>query len=257
MALIEMRKLSKHFGGLTAINQLDMEVNQGEIVGLIGPNGAGKTTVFNLITGTLRLSSGKVTFEGKEISGLEPHFVAKRGIARTFQLTTLFPNLTVLENVLVGLQLRSKIGFWNALFNTRSNRTKERELREKAVELLTFVGLANLKDELAKNMPYGHQRVISIAIALASQPKLLLLDEPLCGMNPSEATVMVNMIRGIRDKYGTTIIIVEHNMRAVMSLCERIVVINFGRKIAEGSPEEIRGNQEVINAYLGSQTNAA
>lgn len=256
MVLLELKKVSKHFGGLAAVSELDMYVRQGEILGLIGPNGAGKTTVFNMITGIFSPENGRVIFEGKDITRLEPHFVAKRGIVRTFQLTTLFSGLTVLENVLMGLHLVSRIGFWEALFNAGSNRNKERVLREKAMGILAFTGLANLKDELAINLPYGHQRVLSICIALASRPKILLLDEPLTGMNPKEVMATIDMIREIRDREGVSIVVVEHNMRAIMSLCERIVVVNFGRKIAEGSPEEIRENQDVIDAYLGGQANA-
>jgi branched-chain amino acid transport system ATP-binding protein len=253
MTLLELQKISKHFGGVTAISELDMKIRKGEISGLIGPNGAGKTTVFNVITGIYKPSKGKVIFDGKDITGLEPHFVAKNGIVRTFQLTTLFSGLSALENVLIGLQLVSRIGFWDALSNSRSNRRKEKELKERAMEILGFMGLANFKDEKAKNLPYGLQKALSISIALASKPKVLLLDEPLTGMNPKEVTEMINLIRLARDREKLTIAIVEHNMRAVMSLCERITVISFGRKIAEGTPDEVRENPEVINAYLGVQ----
>lgn len=255
MALLELRKISKYFGGLAAVRELDMEVNQGEILGLIGPNGAGKTTIFNLITGTLAPDKGKVAFEGKRITGLEPHFVAKRGIARTFQLATVFPNLTVLKNVLVGLQLVSKVGFWETLLNTGSKQNKNAELNQRAMEILSFMGIASLSSELAVNLPYGFQRALSIAIALAAKPKILLLDEPLAGMNPKEVTTMMGKIREIRDGEGVTIVVVEHNIRAVTILCERIIVVNFGQKIAEGSAEEVRNNQDVIDAYLGSKQN--
>jgi branched-chain amino acid transport system ATP-binding protein len=256
MALLELRGVSKYFGGLPAVSGLDMDVMQGEILGLIGPNGAGKTTVFNVITGFLRLDRGKVVFDGKDISGLEPHFIAKRGIVRTFQLTTLFSGLTVLENMLAGLHLLSRIGFWEALFNTGSNHNKEKELREKATEILTFAGLVDVRDEPAMNLPHGHQQVLSLCVALAASPKILLLDEPLSGMNPKEVMTMIDIIRKIRNKEELSIVVVEHNMRAVMSLCERIIVVNFGRKIAEGAPEEIRENQDVIDAYLGVEANA-
>lgn len=257
MALLELREVSKYFGGLPAVSELDMDVMQGEILGLIGPNGAGKTTLFNLITGFLRPDCGRVIFNGKDISGLEPHFIAKRGIVRTFQLTTLFSGLTVLENMLAGLHLLSRIGFWEALFNTKSNHNKETALREKAMEILGFARLANLKDEPAMNLPHGHQQILSLCIALAGSPRILLLDEPLSGMNPKEVMAMTDMIREIRKREELSIVVVEHNMRAVMSLCERIVVVNFGKKIAEGSPEEIRENQNVIDAYLGVEANAA
>lgn len=253
MALLELQKISKYFGGLAAVSGLDMDIEQGKIAGLIGPNGAGKTTVFNMITGINKPSKGKIIFEENDITGLAPHVAAKKGIVRTFQLTTLFTGLTALENVLVGLQLVSRIGLWDALSNSRSNLKKEAELKERAMEILGFMGLANLKNEQAKNIPYGLQRALSISIALASKPKLLLLDEPLQGMNPKEVSQMIDLIRSIRDKENISIIIVEHNMRAVMSLCERITVISFGSKIAEGTPDEIQRNPDVINAYLGAQ----
>jgi branched-chain amino acid transport system ATP-binding protein len=251
MALLELRDVSKHFGGLAAVSHLDITAKDGEIVGLIGPNGAGKTTVFNVMTGIYRPDGGKVVFDGEDISGLEPHFVAKKGMVRTFQLTTLFSGLTVLENVLVGLHLVSRLRFRAAVFNSKSYRDKEKELRQSATEILTFMGLGGLENELARNLPYGHQRLLSISIALAAGPKLLLLDEPLAGMNPREVITTMGLIRSIRDRQGIGIILVEHNMRAVTSLCERIVVLNFGQKIAEGSAEQIRENQDVIDAYLG------
>jgi branched-chain amino acid transport system ATP-binding protein len=251
MALLELKNVSKHFGGLAAINQLDMAAGEGEIVGLIGPNGAGKTTVFNVVTGFYRPDRGKVLLDGEDISGLEPHFVAKRGIVRTFQLTTLFSGLTVLDNVLVGLHLVSRLGFREAIFDTRAYRDKEKKIKQDAMDILAFIGLGGLESELARNLPYGRQRLLSISIALAARPRLLLLDEPLAGMNPREVTTMMDLIRLIRDRRGVGIVLVEHNVRAVTSLCERIVVLNFGQKIAEGSAEEIRQNQDVINAYLG------
>jgi len=257
MSLLELRNLSKYFGGLAAVHQLNMKVNSGEIVGLIGPNGAGKTTTFNLITGDYSPSSGNVFFDGKDISGRSPHLTAKMGIVRTFQLTALFPHLSVLENVLIGLHLHSTIGFFEALFNTRSNRRKERELNRQAEKIMEFMDLVPMKGELAKNLPHGRQRAIGIAIALAASPKLLLLDEPLTGMNLQESRTMISTILDVRDKTETTIVIVEHNMKAVMALCERLVVINFGRKIGEGPPEEIRKNKKVIEAYLGSENDAS
>lgn len=257
MALLELNKISKFFGGLAAINGLDMEVNQGEIVGLIGPNGAGKTTTFNVITGELRPNEGSVIFEGRDISGLRPNRIAKLGIVRTFQLVTLFPGYTVLENVLVGLHLRSNIGFVQAMLNTHSNRRKELSLLDQAMEVLNFMGLLGMRDELAENMPHGLQRTLGVAIGLAAKPKVLLLDEPLTAMNPQETSEMIKTIRKIRDRNGTTIVVVEHNMRAVMALCERIVVINFGTKIVEGPPDEIKENKEVIEAYLGREEDAA
>jgi branched-chain amino acid transport system ATP-binding protein len=257
MALLELKTVSKLFGGLAAINGLNMEINEGEIVGLIGPNGAGKTTTFNVITGELRPSEGNVFFEGRRISGFRPNQVARRGIVRTFQLVTLFPGYTVLENVLVGLHLESDIGFVEAILNTRSYRRKELRLYNRAEEILDFIGLLEMVDEPAENLPHGLQRKLGIAIGLAAKPKVLLLDEPLTGMNPQETSEMIEIIRQIRDHNRTTIVVIEHNMRVVMSLCERLVVINFGKKIAEGSPEEIQTNKDVIEAYLGSGEDAA
>ena len=256
-SLLELKDISKYFGGLAAVHQLDLTVDPGEIHGLIGPNGAGKTTTFSIISGELSPSEGQVIFEGSNIAGLPAHKTAARGIVRSFQLNTLFPNLTVLDNVLVGLHLKSRIGFLEAILNTGSNRRKERELAEEAMKTLHFMGLADLAGETAHNLPHGHQRSLGIAIAVAAKPRLLLLDEPLTGMNPTEVTGMLEIIRRIRDNFGTTIVVVEHNMKAVMALCERLTVINFGRKIAEGPPEKIQSDEAVIEAYLGTEEDAA
>jgi len=253
MALLELKDVSRHFGGLAAVSHLDMAADTGEIVGLIGPNGAGKTTVFNVVSGVFHADHGQVLLDGEDISNLEPHFVARRGVVRTFQTTTLFAGLSVIENALLGLHLVSTTGFREALLNTISYRDKERELRRKALETLAFVGLVGAENEFARNLPYGHQRLLSIAIALAARPRLLLLDEPVAGMNPREVKTTMDLIRSIRDRRGIGIVLVEHNMRAVTSLCERIVVLNFGQKIAEGSAAEIRENQHVIDAYLGKE----
>ena len=257
MALLELNNVSKLFGGLAAISGLNMVINEGEIVGLIGPNGAGKTTTFDVITGELRPNEGSVVFDGRRISGLKPNQVASLGIVRTFQSVTLFPGYSVLENTLVGLHLESDIGFVEAILNTRSNRRKELSLYNRATEVLDFIGLLEMLDELAENLPQGLQRKLGIAIGLAARPKVFLLDEPLTGMNAQETSEMIETIRQIRDRSGTTIVVVEHNMKAVMSLCERLVVINFGKKIAEGIPEEIQTNKDVIEAYLGSAEDAA
>ena len=252
MPLLELQRLTKCFGGLTAVNELDLSIEKGEIVGLIGPNGAGKTTVFNTISGVFRPTRGKVLFKDKDITGLEPHSVVRNGLVRTFQLTTLFGDMTVLENILLGFHLTSRIGFWVALFNTASTRGREEQVLERAAELADFMGLGGKQQELAKNLPHGHQRALEMAIALASNPELLLLDEPVTGMSAEEHKEMMNKISGTRDR-GITILLVEHDMRVVMDICDRICVLNFGKKIAEGSPEEICENKEVIAAYLGAE----
>ncbi|MEW5724133.1 MAG: ABC transporter ATP-binding protein [Thermodesulfobacteriota bacterium] len=253
MALLELKNLSKFFGGLVAVNELDLEVYPGEIMGLIGPNGAGKSTTFSVIAGDYPPSRGRVLFQDRDISGWPAHKVARAGIVRSFQLNTLFPRLSVVENVLVGLHLRSRIGWWAVLLNSRSNRRREADLDDQALEVLDFMGLGAAMHEEAGGLPHGLQRRLGIGISLAARPKLLLLDEPLTGMNPTEVAEMLTIIRKIRDDLGLTIIVVEHNMQAVMALCERLMVINFGTKIAEGKPEQIQCNQAVIEAYLGKE----
>ena len=249
--MLEIKQLTKHFGGLAAVDGLDMSVNRGEIVGLIGPNGAGKTTVFNLITGIYKPTKGQMMFEQADITGQTTHSIAEKGVVRTFQETALLSDLTVLQNVLVARHLHPKIGFWEAIFSTSRYREKEKYTLSRAMEVLQFLGLDTIKDELTQNLPHGYQRVLGVAIALSANPKLLLLDEPLSGMNASEVSESVAFISKIRSA-GTTILLVEHNMTAVMEVCDRIIVLNFGRKIAEGSPEEVRRNREVIEAYLGA-----
>jgi branched-chain amino acid transport system ATP-binding protein len=252
--LLEISGLTKYFGGLAAVSQFDMYVNEGEIVGLIGPNGAGKTTLFNLITGVLRPTRGKVTFDGKDITNKKPHRVADLGIGRTFQLNPLFANFTVLQNVSASFHLHPRSGLLDIYFNTATYRHNEAYILEQSLEILKLVGLDGVKDELAKNLPHGYQKMLGIARALAVKPKLLLLDEPIAGMNPEEIDFTMTGIRKTRQQ-GTTIVVVEHNMR-IMDLCDRVVVINFGKKITEGLPKEVRENQEVIQAYFGGE-NAA
>jgi branched-chain amino acid transport system ATP-binding protein len=249
--LLETKGLTKHFGGLAAVSQLDMHINQGEIVGLIGPNGAGKTTVFNLITGFLRPTRGKVLFDGHDITGKKAHVIAKMGIGRTFQLAYLFPDFTVLENVVASFYLYPKSGFWEALLNAPSYQKKEEYILNQAREVLQLVGLDKVRDGLAKNLPHGHQKVLNVARALAVKPRFLLLDEPIAGMTHDEIVFSLGVFEKIRSQ-GVTILLVEHNME-FMSLCDRIIVLNFGNKIAEGSPEEVRRNEELIQAYFGSE----
>jgi branched-chain amino acid transport system ATP-binding protein len=247
--ILEVRGLTKNFGGLAAVSNLDFYANEGEILGLIGPNGAGKSTVFNLITGVIRPTMGKVTFRGQDITGKKPHEIAKLGIGRTFQLNPLFPNFSVLENVTSSFQIWPRSSMLDAFFNTRTYRNNETNILEQSLEILELVGLNEVKDQLAKNQPHGYQKMLGIARALAVKPELLLLDEPIAGMNSDEIDHTLEVIQRAQQR-GVTILLVEHNMK-IMKLCNRVVVVNFGQKIAEGLPEEIRENREVIRAYLG------
>jgi len=253
MGFLEIRKLTRFFGGLAAVFELDMEVSQGQVFGLIGPNGAGKSTALNMIGGILRPTSGQIIFNGAEVTKLPSHLKAQQGIARVFQENLLFSSFTVLENVKVGYHLQSKIGLSDIFLKTRSNRIEEKEFDEKALETLEFVGLGQYANELAISLPHGRQRLLALAIALASQPRLLLLDEPVTGMNAIEIETMLSMIKELKVRKGITCIIIEHNLKAVMGICERIAVLHFGIKIAEGSPEEIVENPAVIEAYLGKE----
>jgi branched-chain amino acid transport system ATP-binding protein len=248
--LLETKGLTKYFGGLIAVSDLDIYIKQGEIVGLIGPNGAGKTTTFNLMTGIYQPTRGKIFFEGRNITSKKPHLVARMGIGRTFQLASLFPDFTVLENVVASFYLYPRPGFWEALFNTSSYRKKEGYILENAEEILRLVGLYEVKDELAKNLPHGYQKILGVARALAIRPKILLLDEPIAGMNHKEIEFSLGAFEKMRS-LGITFLLVEHNME-IMSLCDRVIVLDFGVKIAEGSPGEVRQNENVIQAYFGS-----
>jgi branched-chain amino acid transport system ATP-binding protein len=251
--ILGVHRLSRRFGGLAAVDDLSFTVEPGEIRGLIGPNGAGKTTTFNVISGFNAPSSGRVLFEGWDISGLRTSRIAELGLVRTFQQTTLFQELPVLDNVLVGCHLQAR----RSLFPTLLGRARgpERKARAEALEVLEFFGLAGRRDELASNLPHGLQRALGLAIALVARPKVLLLDEPFTGMNPEETRHMMELIREVRGR-GITLLLVEHDMQAVMGLCDRITVLNFGRLLAEGTPDEIRTHPEVIEAYLGAPRDA-
>jgi branched-chain amino acid transport system ATP-binding protein len=251
--ILRIRNLEKRFGGLTAVSNVSYDAMEGEVTGLIGPNGAGKTTSFNLITGTYPPTSGEVIFQGKAITGLPPHKVVAHGLARTFQSATTFPAATVRENVLRGALLQHNPGFLPALFDTSKARALRQEAGEVADQVMDTLELTALADRQAGTLAYGHQKRLGVAIGLATRPKLLLLDEPAAGLNPEEVDRFGDMLIRIRVAYRLSLLIVEHHMRLIMRLCDRIVVLEYGKKIAEGTPEEIRQNPEVIKAYLGAE----
>jgi branched-chain amino acid transport system ATP-binding protein len=254
MVLLETKKLTKRFSGLNAVTALDLSVNKGQILGLIGPNGSGKTTTFNLISGALHPTSGKVLFKGKDITNCQPHTIARMGIIRTFQLATVFQDLSVIDNLQVALHYKSGVGFLQMLFETPGMAKRQNRLvLEKATKLLDLAGLNNLADQKAGNLSAGHQKLMSVIMALAGEPELLLLDEPMSGLNAEEIQTLIRLVKSIREERGTGIIMVEHNMKVVMEQCEYIVVINFGQKIAEGTPSQIANDKMVIEAYLGRE----
>ncbi|MCB2966449.1 ABC transporter ATP-binding protein [Streptococcus suis] len=253
MALLEVKDLTKNFGGLTAVGDVTMELHEGELVGLIGPNGAGKTTLFNLLTGVYEPSEGTISLAGTILNGKAPSKIASLGLGRTFQNIRLFKNMTVLENVLIGLGNHGKSEVFASFLRLPAFYKNEEGLKTKAIELLKIFDLDGDADTLAKNLPYGQQRRLEIVRALATEPKILFLDEPAAGMNPQETAELTQLIRKIKEEFGITIILIEHDMSLVMEVTERIYVLEYGRLIAHGTPEEIRNNKRVIEAYLGGE----
>ena len=251
MSLINATRVVKRFGGLMAVNKMDFNLEKGEIVSIIGPNGAGKTTFFNTITGIYKPEEGQIMFNGKSLIGLRPDQIAERGISRTFQNIRLFSNMSVIENILVWMHPHLKQSAFDSLFRLPSFKKEELGAEEKAEELMEYVGVKGVGNELAKNLPYGAQRRVEIARALAADPLLLLLDEPTAGMNPLETEDAIKLFRRIRDEKGITVLLIEHDMRVVMNISERISVMDYGEKLAEGTPAEIRANPRVVEAYLG------
>lgn len=252
MAYLDVKGLTKCFGGLVAINKVDFQLDDKQIVSVIGPNGAGKTTFFNMISGLYPVDSGTIVFDGHNLTDLTPEKVASYGIARTFQNIRLFPDMLTVENILVGMHLHLSSNMFDIIFKTKRMKKEEKNAYDRALELLRYVGLDGKDNELAKNLSYGEQRRLEIARALAIKPKLLMLDEPAAGLNPRETEEMKNFIIRLRDELGHAILLIEHDMKLVMGLSDRITVINYGVKIADGTPDEIRNNEEVIKAYLGA-----
>lgn len=250
--VLEVKNITKRFGGITALKNISFTIQQGEIYGLIGPNGAGKTTMFNCITNIVEPTEGEIFFNGEKITKLKPYKITEKGICRTYQNIRLFPQMTALQNVMVGGHSRISAGVFRSVIRTKSQKQEEKFLKEKSEELLELVGLGQLKDQFAENLAYGQQRRLEIARALASNPTLLLLDEPAAGMNETETDNLFDLIKKIQSM-GITVLIIEHDMSLVMRLCDRITVLNFGEKLAEGTPDEIQNNEAVIEAYLGKE----
>jgi branched-chain amino acid transport system ATP-binding protein len=247
--MLKAIQITKNFGGLKALEKIDLNVEAGELVGLIGPNGAGKTTFFNVISGFAAPSEGKITFLGEKINGLKPHQIAAKGLVRTFQATKLFANLSVLDNIKIGYHLFARGNIFSNVLGLLKE--KEKTIENSYMSILEITGLENVKDEIAKNLSHGYQRILGLGVALSSKPKLLCLDEPVTGMNAAEKKFMMNVVKTLQEQ-GITILVIEHDMKVIMGVCNRVVVLNFGKKIAEGTCTEVQNNAEVIKAYIGS-----